>query len=40
MFVLAVAVCLLVFVALASADMFISNISQDELRKMGIHRKS
>ncbi len=39
MFALAVAACLLVSVALASADMFVSTINPDELNKMGVHRK-
>lgn len=34
------AIALLVLAALASADLLISNISSDELRKMGVERKS
>jgi hypothetical protein len=40
MFALAVAICLLLFVALSGADMLVSNLSPDELNKMGVHRKS
>ena len=40
MFVLAVSVCLLVFVALAGANLLISNINSDELNNMGIEKKS
>jgi hypothetical protein len=40
MFALAVAVCLLLFVALSGADMLVSNLNPDELNKMGVHRKS
>jgi hypothetical protein len=40
MFVIAVIVCLLLFLALASADYFVSNINSDELSNMGIERKS
>jgi hypothetical protein len=40
MFVAAVIVCLLLFVALASADLLVSNINSDELSNMGIEKKS
>ena len=39
MFVLAVSVCLLVFVALAGANLLISDINSDELSNMGIEKK-
>jgi hypothetical protein len=40
MFVVAVVICLLMFVALASADVLISNINSDELSNMGVEKKS
>ena len=40
MFVIAVVVCLLLFVALASADLLIANINSDELNNMGVEKKS
>src|SRR5688500_19974815 len=41
MFVVAVVICLLLFVALAGADLLISNINSDELSNMGVEdRKS
>jgi hypothetical protein len=40
MFVIAVSICLLVFVALAGANLLISNINSDELSNMGIEKKS
>jgi hypothetical protein len=40
MFVLAVIMCLLLFLALASADLLVSNINSDELSNMGVERKS
>lgn len=40
MFVIAVLFCLLLFVALASADVLISNINSDELSNMGVEKKS
>ena len=40
MFVLAVSICLLVFVALASANLLIANINSDELSSMGIEKRS
>ncbi len=33
-------IALLVLVALAGADLLVSNISSDELTKMGVERKS
>jgi len=40
MFVIAVIVCLLLFAALASADLLIANINSDELNNMGVEKKS
>jgi hypothetical protein len=40
MFVLAVSICLLVFVALAGANLLISDINSDELSNMGIEKRS
>jgi hypothetical protein len=40
MFAIAVSILLLVFVALASADLLISNINSDELSNMGVEKKS
>lgn len=40
MFVVAVLVCVLLFVALASADLLVANINSDELNKMGVDKKS
>jgi hypothetical protein len=40
MFVVVVSVCLLLFVALAGADLLISNINSDELSNMGVEKKS
>jgi hypothetical protein len=39
MFVLAVSICLLLFVALAGANLLISDINTDELSNMGIEKK-
>lgn len=39
MFIVAVVICLLLFVALAGADLLISNINSDELSKMGVEKK-
>jgi hypothetical protein len=39
MFVVAVVICLLLFVALAGADLLVSNINSDELSNMGIEKK-
>jgi hypothetical protein len=40
MFMLAVALCLLLFLALASAELLVSNINSDELSNMGVEKKS
>jgi hypothetical protein len=40
MFVVAVVICSLVFVALAGADLLVSNINSDELSNMGIEKRS
>jgi hypothetical protein len=40
MFIVAVVICLLVFAALASADLLVSNINSDELSNMGVERRS
>ncbi|MGE5643442.1 MAG: hypothetical protein ACM3Y8_10560 [Byssovorax cruenta] len=40
MFAIAVSILLLVFVALAGADLLISNINSDELSNMGVEKKS
>ena len=40
MFAIVVSVLLLLFVALAGADLLVSNINSDELSKMGIEKKS
>jgi hypothetical protein len=40
MFVLIVSVCLLLFLALAGADLLVSNINSDELSNMGVEEKS
>jgi hypothetical protein len=39
MFALAVSVLLLLFIALASSDLLVSNLSSDELNRMGVERK-
>ena len=39
MFVVIVLFCLLLFVALASADVLIANINSDELGNMGVEKK-
>ena len=39
MFVLAVIICLLIFIALSGADLLVENTSPDELNSMGIERK-
>ncbi len=33
------AICLLVLIALAGTDMFVSNISSDELSSMGVEKR-
>ena len=40
MFVLVVFVCVVLFLALAGADLLISNINSDELNNMGVEEKS
>jgi len=40
MFVLVVLVCLLLFLALAGADLLVSNINSDELSNIGVEEKS
>jgi len=40
MFVVVVVICLLVFAALASADLLVSNINSDELSNMGVEKRS
>ena len=39
-FIVAVIICLLLCLALASVDLIVSNINSDELNNMGIERKS
>lgn len=39
MFVVVVSICLLLFLALAGADLLVSNINSDELSNMGIEEK-
>jgi hypothetical protein len=40
MFAIIISILLLVFVALAGADLLISNINSDELSNMGVEKKS
>jgi hypothetical protein len=40
MFAIIVSVLLLVFVALAGADLLVENINSDELSNMGVEKKS
>ena len=40
MFVLVVLLCVVLFLALAGADLLVSNINSDELNKMGVEEKS
>ena len=40
MFVLVVSILLLLFLALASADLLVENLSSDELSKMGVEKRS
>ena len=37
---LIVSICLLLFLALAGADLLVSNINSDELSNMGVEKKS
>ena len=39
MFVLIVSICLLLFLALAGADLLVANINSDELSNMGVEKK-
>jgi hypothetical protein len=39
MFVIVATILLLVFLALAGADLLVSNINPDELSKMGVEEK-
>ena len=39
-FVIVISICLLVFLALAGADLLVSNINSDELSNMGVEKKS
>jgi len=39
MLALIVSICLLLFLALAGADLLVSNINSDELRNMGVEKK-
>jgi hypothetical protein len=39
MFVVAISIFMLVFVALAGADLLVSNINSDELSNMGVEKK-
>jgi hypothetical protein len=40
MFVVVVSILLLLFVALAGADLLVSNINSDELSNMGVEKRS
>jgi hypothetical protein len=40
MFVLVVLICVVLFLALAGADLLVSNINSDELHNMGVEEKS
>jgi hypothetical protein len=40
MFAIIISVILLVFVALAGADLLVENINSDELSNMGVEKKS
>ena len=39
MFIAAVAICLLLFAALAAADLLVSNSNSDELSNMGVEKR-
>jgi hypothetical protein len=39
MFVIIISIFVILFVALASADLLISNINSDELSNMGVEKK-
>jgi len=40
MLVVVVLICVLLFLALAGADLLVSNINSDELNNMGVEEKS
>ena len=40
MFAIIVSILLLLFIALAGADLLVSNINSDELSNMGVEKKS
>ena len=40
MFVIAVAICLLLFAAVLGANLLVANMNSDELSNMGIEKKS
>lgn len=40
MFTIAISICLLLLIAIAGTDLFVSNISSEELSKMGVEKKS
>ncbi len=40
MFMLAIIICLLLFVALSGANLLVENINPDELSNMGVEKKS
>jgi hypothetical protein len=40
MFVIVVSILLLLFLALAGADLLVSNINSDELSNMGVEKRS
>jgi len=40
MFTIVVSILLLLFLALASSDLVVSNLSSDELNRMGVEKKS
>ena len=40
MFTIVVSILMLLFVALAGADLLVSNINSDELSNMGVEKKS
>jgi hypothetical protein len=39
MFIIAILICLLLFLALAGANLLVANISPDELLKMGVEKR-
>ncbi len=40
MFVLAIIICLLLFLALSGANLLVENINPDELNNMGVEKRS